>query len=81
MKAKKWRTSKVNEEQLIEEQELSEATLRWGVRSLTVFGLNDSDIANIQKQKKDNPDWFPTSQSGKKTYWAYVSWLSAKPKE
>ena len=71
----------MNEEQLTEEQELSEAMLRWGVRSLTVFGLNDADIANIQKQKKDNPDWFPASRSAKKTYWAYLSRLSAKPKE
>ena len=69
----------VNEEEVI--PEVSEAQARWGVRSLTVFGLSAEDIKNIQKQKEKNPDWFPTSQSGKKTYWAYVSWLQAKPKE
>ena len=72
---------KVNEEINEEKVVISDAYAKWFGSHLTVFGLTATDIANIQKQRKLNPEWFPESISGRKTYWAYVAWISARPKD
>ena len=56
-----------------------EAFAKWDWQMTNTFGLTGKDVLNINTQLKENPDWRPTSNSGKKTLAAFYMWLQARP--
>ena len=58
---------------------MNKAWIEWLELAVTKFGLTNKDVANILNQRKKNPEWQPTSNSGKKTFWAWVVWMDLRP--
>ena len=61
------------------ENSISKEWMDWLNLAHTKFGLTNADVNNILNQRKKDANWQPTSNSGKKTFWAWIVWMDLRP--